>query len=102
MADEGDVGQNNRINNTVVYLKQRHFIPQPELDQILAEVPPMLRVDIMEEIEPGSAVFCKKTFDLVHTAIECGAKSAIERLLPYIDFSLYDREEVTRLLSAEL
>lgn len=98
LADQGDIGQNTRIINAVVYLKQRHFIPQTELDRILTYKPPLLRLEIMEETEPGSAVFRKKIFDLVHIAIECGSKSVLERLLPHIDFAVYDRVRVMKII----
>lgn len=93
LADQGDIEKNNRIINAVAYLKHHHFIPQLELDRILADTPPLLQIEIMEEIEPGSATFRKRKFDLVRTAIEFGAKPVLEQLLPYIDFAVYDREE---------
>lgn len=98
LADQGDIGKNNRIINAVVCLQQHHFIPQPELDRILTYTPPLLRLEIMEETEPGNAVFRKKIFDLVHTAIECGSKSVLERLLPHIDFTVYDRDRVMKII----
>lgn len=98
LADNGSVWQNSRLIAAVIFLKTGHFWDTNELDRILRDSPPLLRLDVMEETEPGSCQFRKRTFDLFETAIQCGAKNIIENLLEYIDFSLYDQEKVNSIL----
>ena len=98
LADSGSVWRNSRLIAAVAFLKINHFLEAKELDRILSDSPPLLRMDVMEETEPGSYQFRKRTFDLFETAIQCGTKSIIENLLEYIDFSLYDQEKVNSIL----
>lgn len=98
LAAKGNVGQNDRLIAAVAWLKRNHFLGKTELDRILVDYPPLLRVVVMEENEPGAGVFRERTFDLIETAIECRAKPVLERLLPYIDFDRYNREVILSIL----
>ena len=98
LPETGSVHQNNVLINAVVFLQNRHFLMEKEIEQILAYSPPLLVLETMVESEPGSCVFVKKTFDLVQTAINCEAKTVLEYLLPYIDFSLYHQDAVLNVL----
>ena len=98
LEENGDVGQNDRLIATVVWLKRNHFLGKTELGRILADSPPLLKVEVMEETEPGAGVFRERTFDLIETAIECRTKPVLERLLPYIDFDQYNREDILSIL----
>ena len=98
IEEHGDVVQNNRLIAAVVWLKRNNFLGIAELERILADSPPVLRVRVMEEKAAGTAEFQEGTFDLVEAAIESRAKTVLEWLLPYIDFALYDREVIMRIL----
>ena len=98
LEEQGDVGQNDRLIAAIVWLKRNHFLGTAELGRILADSLPVLRVKVMQEKTAGSAEFQERTFDLVETAIDCRVKAVLERLLPYIDFALYDRETIMDIL----
>lgn len=98
LEEQGDVGQNDRLIAAIVWLKRNHFLGTAELDRILAGASPVLRIRVMQEKTAGSAEFQERTLDLVETAIGCRAKAVLERLLPYIDFALYDREAIIEIL----
>lgn len=98
LAEHGDVGRNDRLIAAVVWLKCNHFLGEAEIERILEDNPPLLRVQVMEETEPGACEFRERTFDLIETAIECRAKTVLERLLPYIDFERYNREIILSIL----
>lgn len=98
LEEQGDVGQNDRLIAVVVWLKRNHFLGTAELDRILTDSPPVLRVSVMEEKSAGSAEFQERTFDLIETAIDCRAKAVLERLLPHIDFAFYDWETIMDIL----
>lgn len=94
LAETGDVGQNDRLIAAVVWLKCNHFLGETEIERILEDNPPLLRVQVMEETEPGACEFRERTFDLVETAIECKSKTVLKRLLPHIDFARYECEDI--------
>ena len=98
LEEQGDVGQNDRLIAAIAWLKRNHFLGTAELDRILAGASPVLRIKVMQEKTAGSAKFEERTFDLVETAIDCRAKAVLERLLPYIDFTLCDRDVIMRIL----
>ena len=99
-----DVRQSDRIQRAITCLRRFTPLSQEELELILAFSPPMLRVSFKVN-DPGSAEFRDKTYDLVQTAIDLvkeypdyGPKAVLRQLLPYIDFSVYNRDEIMKAL----
>ena len=92
LEQTGSVWKNERLIAAVTQLMCGHRLPEKEVCRILEDTPPLLRIDVMEETEPGSGQFRPRSFDLVHTALQLGEKELLERLLPYIDFERRSRE----------
>ena len=98
LAETGNISRNAHLISLVVSLKNGHRLNPAELDRLLEVTPPLLRVDVMEETKPAGE-FRKRTFDLVETAIECGAKEVLRQLLPHIEPERYDRKKIEDVLA---
>lgn len=80
IAEHGNLLQNNHLIDCVVWYKRTGCLSDDNLEKIMSYENPILRVEAMVEISPGSGMFEERVFDLIALATEREDWALINRL----------------------